>query len=68
MFDEAVDFTLIPPFDPYANTVNYLLASYLIPYVGLTGYAGTLPNLTAPASRGVRYGHAYYSFPKVILK
>ncbi|XP_057546363.1 ferritin-like catalase Nec2 [Amaranthus tricolor] len=36
---------LIPPFDPYINSINYLLASYLIPYVGLTGYVGTSPKL-----------------------
>ncbi|BFG43336.1 hypothetical protein CerSpe_296110 [Prunus speciosa] len=53
LFDEAVGFALIPQFDPYANSINYLLASYLIPYVGLTGYVGTLPNLTGPASRGL---------------
>ncbi|CAN0881895.1 Ferritin-like catalase Nec2 [Linum grandiflorum] len=29
---------LSPPFDPYANSINYLIASYIIPYVGLTGY------------------------------
>jgi len=29
------------PFDPYANDINFLLVSYLIPYVGLTGYVGT---------------------------
>ena len=27
-------------FDPYANSIIFLLASYLIPYVGLTGYVG----------------------------
>ncbi|CAA0829422.1 Unknown protein [Striga hermonthica] len=35
--------TLDPPFDPYANDLNYLIASYVIPYVGLTGYVGALP-------------------------
>ncbi|CAN1221804.1 Ferritin-like catalase Nec2 [Linum grandiflorum] len=29
---------LSSPFDPYANSINYLIASYIIPYVGLTGY------------------------------
>ncbi|KAM7280597.1 hypothetical protein ACFE04_007731 [Oxalis oulophora] len=42
---------LYPPFDPYANSINYLLASYLIPYVGLTGYVGANPKLQAPQSR-----------------
>ncbi|KAI6695744.1 hypothetical protein NL676_023454 [Syzygium grande] len=44
--DEALGHKLWPPFDPYLDTVNYLLASYLIPYVGLTGYVGTIPNLS----------------------
>ncbi|KAL6271810.1 hypothetical protein ACE6H2_028721 [Prunus campanulata] len=66
LFDEAVGFALIPKFDPYANSINYLLASYLIPYVGLTGYVGTLQNLTTPATRGVRYGHAYFPSLKLV--
>ncbi|XP_030543325.1 desiccation-related protein PCC13-62-like [Rhodamnia argentea] len=46
MVDEALGHRLWPPFDPYLDTVNYLLASYLIPYVGLTGYVGVIPNLS----------------------
>lgn len=42
---------LHPPFDPYANSINYLLASYLIPYVGLTGYVGANPELQNATSR-----------------
>ncbi|KAL5541486.1 hypothetical protein UlMin_009196 [Ulmus minor] len=42
---------LFPPFDPYANSINFLLASYLIPYVGLTGYVGTNPKLEGSSSR-----------------
>ncbi|KAJ4716810.1 desiccation-related protein PCC13-62-like [Melia azedarach] len=45
MMDEAVGFRLVPRFDPYFNSINYLLASYVIPYVGLVGYVGTIPNL-----------------------
>ncbi|KAH9300565.1 hypothetical protein KI387_012148, partial [Taxus chinensis] len=41
----AFDTKLNPPFDPYANSLNYLLASYLIPYIGLTGYVGTNAHL-----------------------
>ncbi|XP_039157067.1 desiccation-related protein PCC13-62-like [Eucalyptus grandis] len=44
--DSALGHRLWPPFDPYLSSVNYLLASYLIPYVGLTGYVGTIPNLS----------------------
>ncbi|KAK4588930.1 hypothetical protein RGQ29_019793 [Quercus rubra] len=49
--DTAFGGKLTPPFDPYANGINFLLASYLIPYVGLTGYVGTIPKLEAPDSR-----------------
>ncbi|KAL5795575.1 hypothetical protein ACOSQ2_000395 [Xanthoceras sorbifolium] len=45
IFDEAVGYKLHPPFDPYADSINYLLASYAIPYVGLVGYVGTIPYL-----------------------
>ncbi|XP_022155238.1 desiccation-related protein PCC13-62 [Momordica charantia] len=48
VMDLAFGRPLDPPFDPYANTLNYLLASYLIPYVGLTGYVGANPNLESP--------------------
>ncbi|CAN1147282.1 Desiccation-related protein PCC13-62 [Linum perenne] len=38
IIDSAFGKPLSPPFDPYANSINYLIASYIIPYVGLTGY------------------------------
>ncbi|KAJ3697192.1 hypothetical protein LUZ61_000897 [Rhynchospora tenuis] len=45
LMDMAFKQKLNPPFDPYANELNYLLASYVIPYVGLTGYVGANPKL-----------------------
>ncbi|KAK1431542.1 hypothetical protein QVD17_08002 [Tagetes erecta] len=42
---------LSPPFDPYANDINYLISCYVIPYVGLTGYVGANPKLHSPISR-----------------
>lgn len=45
---------LNPPFDPYANSLNYLLAAYMLPYVGLTGYVGTNPKLQGVRTRNVR--------------
>ncbi|XP_057870219.2 ferritin-like catalase Nec2 [Cryptomeria japonica] len=55
VFSNAVDAAfhtkLNPPFDPYANSLNYLLASYLIPYVGLTGYVGTNPQLQSATAK-----------------
>ncbi|OMO58503.1 Ribosomal protein S6 [Corchorus olitorius] len=51
VIDHAFNKTLKPPFDPYANSVNFLIASYLIPYVGLTGYVGANPKLENAASK-----------------
>ncbi|KAJ0747401.1 hypothetical protein HanOQP8_Chr05g0189001 [Helianthus annuus] len=42
---------LSPPFDPYANDINYLISCYIIPYVGLTGYVGANPKLESPVSK-----------------
>ncbi|KAF3973603.1 hypothetical protein CMV_002974 [Castanea mollissima] len=49
--DRAFGRPLAPPFDPYASGLNFLLASYLIPYVGLTGYVGANSKLQAPTSK-----------------
>ncbi|PKA47569.1 Desiccation-related protein PCC13-62 [Apostasia shenzhenica] len=49
--NSAVGRALLPPFDPYANGINYLLASYLLPYVGLTGYVGANPNLQSSVAK-----------------
>ncbi|XP_047961251.1 desiccation-related protein PCC13-62-like [Salvia hispanica] len=51
VINTAVGKTLQPPFDPYASDINYLLASYLIPYVGLTGYVGANPKLKSSTSK-----------------
>eukprot|EP01018_Ginkgo_biloba_P003596 Gb_19469 [translate_table: standard] len=40
VFNAAFNGSLKPPFDPYANSLNCLIASYAIPYVGLTGLLG----------------------------
>uniref|UniRef100_A0A0D9W4I6 Desiccation-related protein PCC13-62 n=1 Tax=Leersia perrieri TaxID=77586 RepID=A0A0D9W4I6_9ORYZ len=49
--DQALNRTLNPPFNPYENSVNFLLASYLFPYVGLTGYVGSNPKLITPQAK-----------------
>ncbi|GAU48262.1 hypothetical protein TSUD_405080 [Trifolium subterraneum] len=51
LMDKAFGRPPHPPFDPYANDINFLLASYLIPYVRLTGYVGVNPLLQNPTSR-----------------
>ncbi|CAK8531537.1 unnamed protein product [Lathyrus sativus] len=51
VMDSAFGQPLCPPFDPYANEINFLIASYVIPYVGLTGYVGANPLLQNATSR-----------------
>ncbi|GLT67262.1 hypothetical protein SLA2020_395830 [Shorea laevis] len=51
VINSALGKPLEPPFDPYADSINYLVASYLIPYVGLTGYVGANPKLEGSTSR-----------------
>jgi hypothetical protein len=51
--DSAFEKQLVPSFDPYRSGVNFLLSSYLIPYVGLTGYVGASPKLQDPKSKRV---------------
>jgi len=52
VIDAAFGHALTPPFNPYADSISYLLASYLIPYVGLTGYVGAAEKLqSAPAKK-----------------
>ncbi|XP_042514152.1 desiccation-related protein PCC13-62-like [Macadamia integrifolia] len=51
IMDKAFGHRLQPPFDPYADGLNFLIASYLVPYVGLTGYVGANPHLIAAPSK-----------------
>lgn len=53
VMDSALGRKLNPPFDPYSSSLNYLLASYLVPYVGLTGYVGANPKLHGSTSKRV---------------
>lgn len=45
VFNNALNTTLDPPFDPYASTIAYMMACYVIPYVGLVGYVGANPQI-----------------------
>lgn len=54
VMNDAFGHPLQPSFDPYANDINYLLASYVIPYVGLTGYVGANPKLHSPIAKRVK--------------
>ena len=50
----ALGQNLSEPFNPYANSLNWLLAIYLVPYVGLTGYVGAIPRISSRTARRVR--------------
>ncbi|KAG0605660.1 hypothetical protein M758_9G077900 [Ceratodon purpureus] len=41
----AVGQELNPPFDPFANSLNYLLSAFSIPHVGLATYVGASENI-----------------------
>ncbi|XP_070001885.1 desiccation-related protein PCC13-62-like [Nicotiana sylvestris] len=56
VMNDAFGHQLEPPFNPYANDINYLLASYVIPYIGLTGYIGANPKLHSPTSKQLLAG------------
>lgn len=51
--DEAFGYHLDPPFDPYIHSLNFLLASYVIPYLGINGYTGTNPIIDGYARKKV---------------
>ncbi|KAL7003096.1 Ferritin-like catalase Nec2 [Sarracenia purpurea var. burkii] len=56
IFDEASGYSLVPPFDPYDDSLKYLLASYVIPYMGLVGYVGANPLLIGYDSKALLAG------------
>ncbi|RZB70503.1 Desiccation-related protein PCC13-62 [Glycine soja] len=63
LMDNAFGKPLVPPFDPYANSLNFIIASYVIPYVGLTGYVGANRLLSATSRELVPpYGVAVEEF------
>ncbi len=53
IFDNAFGEKLDPPFNPYKNSLNYLISTYTIPYVGLTGYVGASPLLQGEGAKAV---------------
>lgn len=54
--DMAFEHKLEPPFDPYRDSVNYMLGSYIAPYVGLTGYVGLNSMLQGHFSKRITGG------------
>ncbi|KAI5658758.1 hypothetical protein M9H77_27551 [Catharanthus roseus] len=51
VFNDAFGYPLVPPFDPYRDSISFMLASYVIPYVGLVAYVGTNPNINGYVSK-----------------
>ncbi|CAL9110036.1 unnamed protein product [Musa acuminata var. zebrina] len=56
IMNDAFGYHLDPPFDPYIDTINFLLASYVIPYMGLVGYVGANPNINGYVSKRLLAG------------
>ncbi|KAK9665085.1 hypothetical protein RND81_14G089300 [Saponaria officinalis] len=46
--DKAFGRPLMPPFEPYATTLHYLIGCYMIPLVGLTSYVDINSKLHSP--------------------
>ena len=63
IFDDAFGHKLVPPFDPYRDSLSYMLSCYVIPYVGLVGYVGTNPNINGYETKRV----SKYIFYALIL-
>ncbi|CAN4111092.1 unnamed protein product [Withania somnifera] len=61
LFDKAFGHKLVPPFDPYRDSLSYMLSCYVIPYVGLVGYVGTNPNINGYKTkrRATKLVHPY---------
>ena len=58
---------LVPPFDPYANPLNFLRVSYVVPYVRLTGYVGAKTKLQSPTSSSVNPNLNSFKIQKITL-
>ncbi|XP_047324281.1 desiccation-related protein PCC13-62-like [Impatiens glandulifera] len=56
IFDMAFGYNLNPPFNPYRDSLSYMLASYVIPYMGLVGYVGANPLLIGYKSKRLLAG------------
>jgi hypothetical protein len=61
VMDMAFEYRLDPPFHPYIGSLNFLLASYVIPYLGINGYVGTNPIIDGHESK--RVGTTFASSP-----
>ena len=51
--NEAFGRRLEPPFNPYQDNLRFMIASYALPYIGLTGYVGMNPMLESYEAKRV---------------
>ncbi|KAJ4764554.1 Desiccation-related protein PCC13-62 [Rhynchospora pubera] len=51
LMNMALGYKLDPPFDPFIDSLHYMVASYVLPYIGLNGYTGANPNLDGYRSK-----------------
>ncbi|KAL3349626.1 hypothetical protein AABB24_022638, partial [Solanum stoloniferum] len=56
LFDEAFGYKLQPPFDPYRDSLNFMLSCYALPYAALVGYVGTNPLIQGYESKRLLAG------------
>ncbi|KAL9275145.1 Ferritin-like catalase Nec2-like protein [Drosera capensis] len=54
--DQAFGYKLEPIFDPYRDSLSFMLASYFVPYMGLTGYVGANPLLKGYVAKRLTAG------------
>ncbi|KAH6826557.1 desiccation-like protein [Perilla frutescens var. hirtella] len=56
LMDSAFGYELEPAFDPYRDSLSYMIGSYVVPYVGLVSYVGTNPNLVGYVTKRLLSG------------
>lgn len=62
IYHEALGQVLEPPFDPYKNNLNFMLAYYVLPYNGLVGYVGINPKLMGMHTKKVMLNIFSFTF------
>lgn len=56
LIDSAFGYALVPPFDPYHDSLSYMISCYVLPYMGLVAYVGTNPLLIGYYSKRLLAG------------
>ena len=53
LMNRAFGRQLEPPFNPYQDSLSFMIASYALPYVGMTGLVGANPLLESYTAKRV---------------